>query len=98
MSPTEGDGMEMYTTDTAPGSSFLTAERAWLVWSEAGELDESFASLEERASERGADTIVGLRVTVACTPAFEIDGKWIPERWRYTTYGTALKRQRATAR
>ncbi|MEU0069540.1 heavy metal-binding domain-containing protein [Streptomyces sp. NPDC006332] len=79
--------MEIYTTDVVPTTT-AQPSRAWLVWSSsANGLEEALSNLREQARAKGADAIVGLRVTASQGSNPKYPGTWTV----FTAYGTGVK-------
>jgi hypothetical protein len=79
--------MEIYTTDAVPTATSRPA-KAWLVWSSSGNgLDEALSRLWDEATAKGADAIVGLRVTASQGGDPKSGSSWAV----FTAYGTGVK-------
>lgn len=79
--------MEIYTTDVVPNATTQPVS-AWLVWSSSpNDLDEALSRLRAKARERGADAVVGLRVTTGQGGSPKQGGTWTV----YYAYGTGVK-------
>jgi uncharacterized protein YbjQ (UPF0145 family) len=84
--------MEMYTTDRNPLVDRPIA-KAWLVTETTrdGGLDGVLSTLKEKAAEKGADSIIGLRIAATEVGGTEISGKWYRGTTAWTAYGTAVR-------